>query len=562
MKKFIVVLTLLLSITLISCQKTSLNFDEFTNLVNDFTIEQNKGEVITDFSLPLYITNEKDKIDIKWEVIKGNNGAEIVNINEVKIYRPENTGNDIEVTLGATFKFDKFTETKEFTFTVLKHEKDDVALNDAYVLYINIDGFARYYYDLAVERGLVKNLEALRKEGIFFDDLRNEHPSITNPMQNMIVSGATSSKTQNVYRYYDKNNDIVVQQARENQADTIYQSGARNKITMASVRHFTGEDVLSPTNLNQLYVNTPFGEESNLVSRLNQAIKLIKGQEFQNGTLKQTVKDVPRFMSVYIDDLDGLGHNTDPVYGREKAKTEEQRINNVLSAIEQLDIYLPQLVDAYKSRGIYEKTAIFITTDHGMTPFGHSSTTGSFASKYAKTKWPALRDKLKSINSEYVFEYVKAGSTPKKNTSVVGISTGLQMMLTFKNHRLSNSDLEAIKKEIEKEDYVYEVLTRKDVSDRGIWRGANIDLIVVPKEQYHFHGVDNPNMSYSVRGQHDTTLDSANHIYGMILGGLVKQNTVYKERASVLSFGSTMAEVLGINLRDANRDPLNVLKGS
>ena len=378
----------------------------------------------------------------------------------------------------------------------------------------------------------------------------------------MIVSGATSSKTQNVYRYYDKNNDIVVQQARENQADTIYQSGARNKITMASVRHFTGEDVLSPTNLNQLYVNTPFGEESNLVSRLNQAIKLIKGQEFQNGTLKQTVKDVPRFMSVYIDDLDGLGHNTDPVYGREKAKTEEQRINNVLSAIEQLDIYLPQLVDAYKSRGIYEKTAIFITTDHGMTPFGHSSTTGSFASKYAKTKWPALRDKLKSINSEYVFEYVKAGSTPKKNTSVVGISTGLQMMLTFKNHRLSNSDLEAIKKEIEKEDYVYEVLTRKDVSDRGIWRGANIDLIVVPKEQYHFHGVDNPNMSYSVRGQHDTTLDSANHIYGMILGGLVKQNTVYKERASVLSFGSTMAEVLGINLRDANRDPLNVLKGS
>lgn len=562
MKKFIVVLTLLLSITLISCQKTSLNFDEFTNLVNDFTIEQNKGEVITDFSLPLYITNEEDKIDIKWEVIKGNNGAEIVNINEVKIYRPENTGNDIEVTLGATFKFDKFTETKEFTFTVLKHEKDDVALNDAYVLYINIDGFARYYYDLAVERGLVKNLEALRKEGIFFDDLRNEHPSITNPMQNMIVSGATSSKTQNVYRYYDKNNDIVVQQARENQADTIYQSGARNKITMASVRHFTGEDVLSPTNLNQLYVNTPFGEESNLVSRLNQAIKLIKGQEFQNGTLKQTVKDVPRFMSVYIDDLDGLGHNTDPVYGREKAKTEEQRINNVLSAIEQLDIYLPQLVDAYKSRGIYEKTAIFITTDHGMTPFGHSSTTGSFASKYAKTKWPALRDKLKSINSEYVFEYVKAGSTPKKNTSVVGISTGLQMMLTFKNHRLSNSDLEAIKKEIEKEDYVYEVLTRKDVSDRGIWRGANIDLIVVPKEQYHFHGVDNPNMSYSVRGQHDTTLDSANHIYGMILGGLVKQNTVYKERASVLSFGSTMAEVLGINLRDANRDPLNVLKGS
>ena len=111
---------------------------------------------------------KKIKSILNGEVIKGNNGAEIVNINEVKIYRPENTGNDIEVTLGAIFKFDKFTETKEFTFTVLKHEKDDVALNDAYVLYINIDGFARYYYDLAVERGLVKKFRSTKKRRNIF----------------------------------------------------------------------------------------------------------------------------------------------------------------------------------------------------------------------------------------------------------------------------------------------------------------------------------------------------------------------------------------------------------
>lgn len=562
MKKIIIVLSFLLSLTLVSCKKTKLSFEEFTSLVNDFTIEEAGGEVTDDFSLPLFIKRDDNTINIKWEIIKGDSGAEIINDNQVRVYRPESNDDNVDVMIEATFSYEKYQAKKQFSFKVLKYEEENIVLKDAYVLYINIDGFARYYYDKAIENNLVENLESFKKDGVFFDNLRNEYPSLTNPMQNMIVSGATSSKTQNVYRYYDKINDIVIQQARENKADNLYHAAVRSNVTMASVRHFTGEDVLSTTNLNRLYVNTPQGLEANLENRFMQAIKLVKGEEFQNGTDIQKVREVPRLLTLYVDELDAFGHNEAEHYGQPVAKNETQRINNVLEAIAKIDLYVKELVDAYKDRGLYNKLAVFITTDHGMAPFGHDTNniTEALNSIYAKSKWPNLRDKLKSINPEYIFEYVKAGGTPKNNTSVVGVSGGLQMSLTFKNHRLTNDDLDQIKREIEKEEYVYEVLTRNDLRDLGIWRGANIDLIVVPKERYHFHGVDSPNNLYRVRGQHDSTVDAASHIYGIIFGGIITPGILETKKISVLSFGSTMAEVLGLNLRDKNVDALEIIR--
>ena len=424
-------------------------------------------------------------------------------------------------------------------------------IQDGYVVYINLDGFGRYYYDEAVKLNKVPTLESIASEGVVFKNLKNYTPSITNPMQAMIVSGAPSNKTKNVYRYYDKKTNMVVQQARENAADTLYISAARNAVPSATVQHFLAESVYSTTNKDKLYIKTPFGEVSNYEARFDQAIKLVKGEQFKNDSTYMTVDDVPRFISIYCDDLDALGHNESAYDTFSVATTEEGRMNNVITRLAQIDTKLKEFIDACKERGIYDKMTFFLTADHGMQGFGAESKTTSLTSKYSKTKWPALRDKLKAIDSRFVFEYVAQNKSPKSSTTVVGVGSGLQMPLTFKGIDLNEDQLQKIKQELKKEEYIAEVFTKDELLMDGFWRGANVDLLVVPSERYHFHGRDNQNNYYAVRGQHDTWSYNATYVYGAMWGAHVKDLGEVEDEYRVTSFGSTMAEVLNIDLLDA-----------
>ena len=424
-------------------------------------------------------------------------------------------------------------------------------IQDGYVVYINLDGFGRYYYDEAVKLNKVPTLESIASEGVVFKNLKNYTPSITNPMQAMIVSGAPSNKTKNVYRYYDKKTNMVVQQARENSADTLYISAVRNGLPSATVHHFVAESVYSTTNKDKLYIKTPFGEVSNYATRFDQAIKLVKGEQFKNDSTFMQVDDVPRFISIYADDLDALGHNESAYDTFSVATTEEGRINNVITRLSQIDAKLKEFMDACKERGIYDKMTFFLTSDHGMQGFGAETKVGTLTSKYSKTKWPALRDKLKSIDSRFVFEYVAQNKSPASSTTVVGVGSGLQMPLTFKGIDLSEDQLQKIKQELKKEEYIAEVFTKDELLMDGFWRGANVDLLVVPSERYHFHGRDNQNNYYAVRGQHDTWSYNATYVYGAMWGAHVKKIGEVEEDYRVTSFGSTMAEVLNIDLLDA-----------
>ena len=86
------------------------------------------------------------------------------------------------------------------------YEEGEALLDeDTYVVYMNFDGFARYYFDAYLaDENLSKDstLKKLMSEGTFFENLRNALPSITNPCQNQVLSGATSAVTKNVYRYH------------------------------------------------------------------------------------------------------------------------------------------------------------------------------------------------------------------------------------------------------------------------------------------------------------------------------------------------------------------------
>ena len=424
---------------------------------------------------------------------------------------------------------------------------------DGYVIYINLDGFGKYYYDVAKSRNLVPTLQSIWGEGVVFTNLQTLSPSITNPCQAMIISGASSSKTGNVYRYYDKTLNLVVQQARENNADTIYDSVIRNNVTAATIHHFPAESVFSLTNKNALYIKTPSGVVSNAMARFDQAIKLIRGEQITNDTILTQVDEIPRFISIYCDDLDALGHNESAYDTFSVAKSETERVNNVLARLAQIDAKLAELIQACKDAGIYDKTTFFLTTDHGMQGFGAETDSwfDVLSSKYTKTKWPELKQKLAEIDSSYVFEYVAQNKSPKSSTTVIGCGSGLQMPLTFKESH-TEAQLQAIKKELLKEYYIADVLTRTELAKLGFWMGANVDLLVIPAERYHFHGRDNQNNSYSVRGQHDTISEHATNIYGAIWGAGIQNLGEFDTQYYNTSFGSTMAYMLGIDLKNAN----------
>lgn len=425
-------------------------------------------------------------------------------------------------------------------------------LNDGYVVYINLDGFGRYYYDEAVSKGLVPTLESIKDEGVVFNNLRTLSPSITNPCQAMIISGASSNKTRNVYRYYDKTNNIVVQQGRENDADTLYDSVIRNKVKSATIHHFPAESVFSTTNTSALYIKTPFGEVSNYNSRFDQAIKLVKGEQFKNDSTYMKVNEIPKFISIYCDDLDALGHNESAYDTFSLATSETERVNNVVTRLNQIDKKLGEFIQACKDAGIYDKTTFFLTTDHGMQGFGAETKLGTYTSKYSKTKWPELKTKLASINKNYKFEYVAQNKSPSSSATVIGVGSGLQMPLTFKGITLNETQLQDIKKSLKEEYYIAEVYTRAELIKAGFWNGANVDLLVIPSERYHFHGRDNSNNYYAVRGQHDTMSEHANNIYGAIWGNHVKNIGESDLSCENISFGSTMAKYLGVDLLSSN----------
>ena len=424
---------------------------------------------------------------------------------------------------------------------------------DGYVIYINLDGFGKYYYDVAKERNLVPTLQSILGEGVVFTNLETLSPSITNPCQAMIISGASSSKTGNVYRYYDKTLNLVVQQARENSADTLYTSAIRNGVPSATIMHFPAESVFTTSNMSALYVKTADTVTSDAMARFDQAIKLIKGESFTNGSTVQRLENIPRFISIYCDDLDALGHNESAYYGFSLAKSETERVNNVVTRLAQIDSKLAELIQACKDAGIYDKTTFFLTTDHGMQGFGAETNSISdiWTSEYSKTKWPELKKKLESINSEYVFEYVAQNKSPKSTTTVIGCGSGLQMPLTFTRAH-TEAELQAIKAELLKEYYIADVLTKTELAKQGFWMGSNVDLLVIPAERYHFHGRDNSNNTYAVRGQHDTISEHATVIYGAIWGNGIKNLGEFDGEYKNTSFGSTMAYMLGIDLKDAN----------
>jgi hypothetical protein len=450
--------------------------------------------------------------------------------------------NDIEKSgeiVGNTISF----QMDENKIVIIELVDIPILKEEYYAVYINIDGFAYHYYEEAVRRGKIPNLEKYVNLGTSFTNLETVYPSITGPVQAMIVSAATSEKTHNVYKYFDTSSNKIILQNRTNDAETFYEKALAANLTVASVRHFVADKVLSPDDLAALYVGAPAGcEVPDATIRFDQAIKMVKGETFDNGGRIQRLKSVPRLLTVYVDDVDGIGHNNwGGSYGVPRADNEAGRINNVINALSIIDAKIEELVLAYKARGIYDKTVFVITTDHGMTPYGSDS---GFISQYSYSKYSELKAKMESINSSYKLEYLGVNESPASDTNVVVFGSSLNLGVTFLGEKPTQQQLLAIKTELEKEDYVMQVLTRNELIVSGVWRGAGIDLVITPKDRYHFANDNNPR---SVAGNHDTYHETSRRIFGVVFGGPIKQQIITTVERNV-SLGLVIADTLDITL--------------
>lgn len=430
--------------------------------------------------------------------------------------------------------------------TIVTIEKT-VSKEEYYAVYINIDGFPKHIYDEALSRGVIPNLSRYGGEGMFFTNLQTIFPSITNAVQAAIISGAHSNQTTNVIAYFDKNENKVVEQGRTNLAPTFYQVAASNGISIASVRHYPAHsNPLSTTNLNLLYINVPEGETADGELRFSQAIKALKGEEFISGNLTLRLEKIPRLFTVYVDDLDAIGHNGNS-YGNTPALSLEGRKNNVINALAKLDAKIGELVEVYKEAGIYDKTVFAITTDHGMSPYGSYSL---IKDKYGDSKLPTLKAKIESINPLYKFESLMPGESPKPGTTVVAVGDNLSKALTFIGGiKPTIQELIEIQTILENEPYVYKVYNRNELILQQVWRGAGFDLVVVPSERYHFSSE-----TKYFSASHDTYLPTSKQIFGIIFGGPVKQEVVTEETLNI-SFGKVIADVLNIDLGEKANAP-------
>ncbi len=411
------------------------------------------------------------------------------------------------------------------------------------VVYINWDGFARYYIEEAIkqDRNIPTLKNIINNEGVYFNNASTHIPSVTNPLQQAIVSGTPPLLTDNHYRYFNKEQGVVVQEdpARKDEAETIAQSAVRQGLDVISINQFALEDKgTTSSDQRALYVDA--GDTNGAITRFDAAIKMVKDLNAGGVTLNQ----VPRFIALYMDDLDAIGHNESSHYGYPLATTEKGRIGNVLSRIEEMDTKLGEFIQACKDAGIYDTMSFVLTTDHGMSNFGQQEVGGD-------TYVSSLDDMInviEALGNGYKCEVLMAGSTPSIGTDIAIVSVGLQAQLSYIgefNPTVIAQKNAAITQAIKNEVYVDAILTPAQIQAGGIREGF-ADLLVSPKPPYNFKTGDYESVRIA-RGQHDSYNDTARKITALMWGKNIKKGVSISQEIYNTDFAATMSALMGIN---------------
>uniref|UniRef100_UPI002629754C alkaline phosphatase family protein n=1 Tax=Clostridium sp. TaxID=1506 RepID=UPI002629754C len=292
------------------------------------------------------------------------------------------------------------------------------------------------------------------------------------------------------------------------------------------------------------YVNSDVGKNgySDAIARFDTSIDLVKN--LKAGDIK--LDAVPRFISLYMDDLDGIGHNEVETYGSKLANTENERINNVVDRLELMDKKLGEFIEACKEARIYEKMSFVLTADHGMANFGLQN---SINDDSYKSKLEDLINTIESLGDGYKSEFLHPSQkqTPSEGTDIAIVTVGLQAQISYVNE-FDNSVIKEKNKKIldslKEKEYIGEVMLPEEMEGRAIKSGF-ADLIISPKTPYHFHS--SIVSSFTARGQHDSLEESAQNIAALMWGNGIKKGYKYTDTIINTDFMATISALLNVN---------------
>ena len=403
-------------------------------------------------------------------------------------------------------------------------EKDENKL-----IYINIDGLSYDLYEKANKRPLTQttNIDSLINNGALFTNAFTGIPSITGPMQQSIVSGAWPIDTGNCYRYYDLAKDQVVQHTRENKLENIAEAANRNGINFIGINSWYFEKAGKDKNRDNIYIES---REKN-------------GYKGRFKALKEVLKDgaSSRFISIYLDDIDGAAHNSIGL------KTREEVEGSMISLLKNIDTEIGEVIEILKDKEAFDKTNFVITTDHGAVAFGADTREQAQVKDYAYSQLPDLLETISRLGKKHVGEGFevemvnKKGDKAKKSSHAIVTTAGLQAQIKFRKHP-SREFLEEIISNVKNKAYYGTHLTGQELELKGVPQKF-ADLLISPKPPYHFK--HNFNQAYFAVNQHDSLDEKAQKIFSLVAGPSFKDIGYYDKEIHNINMSPTMARILG-----------------
>ena len=216
---------------------------------------------------------------------------------------------------------------------------------DAVVL-ISIDGFRSDYLD----RGLTPNLDAISKAGVRAAGMRPSFPSITfpnhytlvtgkRPDRNGIVSNTMEDRDIPGIKFSLSNREALVDRRWWDQAEPIWVTAEKNNVRTATM-FWPGSE--APIHSVRPHDWRIFDESLSAEQRVETVLDW----------LARPVTDRPKFVTLYLDDVDHAGHDFGP----------DAKETNV--AIAKVDAAIGSLWRALFERKM--NVDVIIVSDHGM----------------------------------------------------------------------------------------------------------------------------------------------------------------------------------------------------
>lgn len=419
------------------------------------------------------------------------------------------------------------------------------------VLYINWDGFAYKWYEMVNEAYAgTPNLNALLADGTLLTRSETGVPSITGAMQQCIASGVWPADTGNYNKYYNLQDNRVVAFGRHNPLENVAEAALRRGLSVASVNawYFENQGTFEGS-AEAPYIQA--GLPSNFGQRVDALVKVIRGEPVVTGGRTLTFDSPPRLLSVYADDIDTVGHNVKVTYeGLRVAETRGEWYDNLARTIMYMDADLGRLIAALNERGVYERTAIVLTSDHGMVQHGAAFREEAISAypPEAFTSLPDLAETIAlagmdAIGRRYRVEVLhEAGAQAGEETEIVVVPVALQAQLTFRVPFPVEAACGLLAR-LQAKPYYGGHLGYEELVVRGA--GADYaDLLISARPPFCFRP-DPPESPRIAAANHDSLHGQVRRVFTLVAGAGARRGAVCDERVTIADIAPTIARLLG-----------------